>query len=99
VALEERGLLVRVEREINKNTELHPLVRCRFRGLADKDRKAFLFENVTDSKGKKYDMPFLVTGFAGSRAIYATGLQCKVEEINEKWAYGTSHPIESVPVS
>jgi 3-polyprenyl-4-hydroxybenzoate decarboxylase len=32
-ALEERGKLVRVKREINKDTELMPLVRWQFRGL------------------------------------------------------------------
>ena len=30
--LDRRGLLVRVNREINKDTELHPLVRWQFRG-------------------------------------------------------------------
>ena len=97
-ALEEKGLLVRVKRVINKDTELHPLVRCQFRGLQDKDRKAFLFENVIDSKQRTYDMPVLVAGLAGSRAIYATGLQCEVNEINERWEHATAHPIEPVIV-
>ncbi len=30
-ALEQRGMLIRVKRPINKNTELHPLVRWQFR--------------------------------------------------------------------
>ena len=93
-ALEEKGLLVRVKRTINKETELHPLVRCQFRGLPDKERKAFLFENVIDSKQRTYDMPVLVAGLAGSRAIYATGLQCEVNEINDRWEQATAHPVE-----
>lgn len=40
-ALERANKLVRIKREINKDTELMPLVRCQFRGLAQKDRKAF----------------------------------------------------------
>ena len=40
-ALEERGKLVRVKREINKDTELMPLVRWQFRGLDEEQRKAF----------------------------------------------------------
>ena len=45
-ALREAGLLIEVEREINKDTEMHPLVRWQFRGgIAEKDRKAFLFTN------------------------------------------------------
>ncbi|MFC1815345.1 UbiD family decarboxylase, partial [Thermodesulfobacteriota bacterium] len=84
---------------INKNTELHPLVRCQFRGLPDKQRRAFFFENVTDTKGKKYNMPVLVGGLAGSREVYATGLQCEVNEIIDKWDYATANPIESVIVN
>ena len=57
-SLEEKGLLVRVKRPINKDTEMHPLVRWQFRGGVHEDsRKGFLFENVTDSKGRKYDIP------------------------------------------
>ncbi len=52
-ALESREKLVRVKRQINKDTELMPLVRWQFRGLPEQARKAFLFENVIDSKGKK----------------------------------------------
>ena len=47
--LEKRGLLVRIDAPINKDTELHPLVRCQFvGGLAEQDRRAFLFTNVID---------------------------------------------------
>ena len=53
-AVEDNGKLLRVTREINKDTELHPLVRWQFRGLKEEDRKAFLFENVTDAKKRKY---------------------------------------------
>ena len=44
-ALEERGKLLRIKREINKDTELMPLVRWQFRGLDERERKAFLFES------------------------------------------------------
>lgn len=33
--LERNGNLFRIKREINKDTEMHPLVRWEFRGLAD----------------------------------------------------------------
>ena len=52
--LEREGLLIRVARPINKDTELHPLVRWQFRGgIPEPERKAFLFEHVTDSKGRR----------------------------------------------
>jgi 4-hydroxy-3-polyprenylbenzoate decarboxylase len=66
-ALEKAGQLIRVDRPINKDTEMHPLVRWQFRGgLPERERKAFLFTNVIDSKGKHYDIP-VVVGRAGGQ--------------------------------
>ena len=60
-ALEAQGLLFRVNRPINKDTELHPLVRWQFQGgLAEDQRRAFLFTNVTDAAGRRYDIPVAV---------------------------------------
>jgi len=84
-ALEERGKLVRIQRQINKDTELMPLVRWQFRGLEEDQRKAFLFENVVDAKGRKFDMPVSVGTLAASTEIYAMGLMCKPEEIHDIW--------------
>ena len=41
-ALDEHGKLYRIHREINKDTELQPLVRWQFRGLPEEARKGFL---------------------------------------------------------
>ncbi len=84
--LEEQGKLVRIKRPINKDTELMPFVRLQFRGLPEEDRLAFLFENVVDVKGRKYDMPVAVGIIAGSREIYAMGLGCRIEDLRERWA-------------
>ncbi|MEK7354205.1 MAG: UbiD family decarboxylase, partial [Chloroflexota bacterium] len=102
-ALEDKGKLVRIKRPINKDTELHPLVRWQFRGLAEKDRKAFLFENVVDARGKRYDVPVLIACHAASTEVYAIGMGCQTGEIAEKWAQAQLHPIpprlvESGPV-
>ena len=52
-ALRRAELLIEVDREINKDTEMHPLVRWQYRGgIAEADRKAWLFTNVIDSKGR-----------------------------------------------
>src|SRR5437762_1873591 len=57
-ALERRGLVVRVDRPINKDTELHPLARWQFQGgLSEEKRRAFIFTNVTGSDGRKFEMP------------------------------------------
>src|SRR5947208_4843039 len=80
-ALEAAGLVVRVDRPIDKNTELHPLVRWQFTGgLAEDQRRAFLFTNVTDSSGRKYDMPVVVGALAASPRIYSMGMGRPVEE-------------------
>jgi 4-hydroxy-3-polyprenylbenzoate decarboxylase len=93
-ALEEKDLLIRVKRSINKDTELHPLVRLQFRGLPEEKRRAFIFENVTDSKNNNYKIPVLLGGLAASDKIYAIGLQCEPEEIVERWERALSKPIE-----
>jgi 4-hydroxy-3-polyprenylbenzoate decarboxylase len=92
-ALDEAGLLVKIDEQINKDTELMPLVRWQFRGLSEDERRAFMFTNVTDVKGKKYDIPVVVGTLAASRQIYGFGLQCKPEEIVDRWNKAQSHPI------
>ena len=68
--LEASGLLVRIDRPINKDTELHPLVRWQFLGgVPESKRRAFLFSNVTDSKGRHYDIPVVVGALAASPEI------------------------------
>lgn len=93
-ALEANGKLVRIKREINKDTELHPLVRWQYRGLDEPQRKAFLFENVVDVKGKKYGIPVLIANHAASRDVYAIGLMCESDKIMEKWAQAQLHPFK-----
>src|SRR5437588_11009215 len=79
------GKLVRITTPVNKDTELHPLVRLQFRGLPESQRKAFLFENVVDVRGRSYDIPVVVGALAGSAEIYALGMGCKIEEIPSVW--------------
>jgi len=98
-ALERDGFLIRVRRPINKDTELHPLVRWQFRGgIPERDRKAFLFENVVDSTGRQYAMPVVVGALAASRWIYARGLGCEIDGINQKWRAARANPIPPVLV-
>jgi UbiD family decarboxylase len=97
--LEARGLLVRIERPINKDTELHPLVRWQFLGgIPENSRRAFLFTNVVDAKGKRYDMPVVVGALAASPEIYAVGMGRKVEEIGAAWMQAIAEPIPPVAV-
>jgi UbiD family decarboxylase len=93
-ALDKAGLLVTVDRRIDKDTEMHPLVRWQFRGgIEEKDRKAFLFTNVVDAKGRKYDIPVVVGALAANREIYRIGMGCPLDRINETWMRAVANPI------
>jgi len=98
-ALDDCAKLVRIKREINKDTELMPLVRWQFRGLDEAERKAFMFENVVDAKGKRYTMPVSVGTLAATTEIYAIGMMCEPEEIHDRWTQAQLHPVEPVKVT
>src|SRR5688572_23421227 len=91
--LDKAGKLVRVTTPVNKDTELHPLVRLQFRGLPESQRKAFLFENVTDSKGRQYEMPVLIGALAASSEIYSMGIGVPVKEISNTWRKAMAKPL------
>ncbi len=98
--LERNGLLVRIDHPINKDTELHPLVRCQFLGgIHENDRRAFLFTNVVDSAGRRYDIPVVVGALAASPKIYAIGMGRPVEEIGADWLHAIEHPIAPIVVT
>src|ERR1041385_5946305 len=99
-ALERAGLLVRVRRLINKDTEMHPLVRWQYRGgLPEKDWRGFLFENVTGVKGKHYDIPVAVGVMAGSKYIVAVGSDCAADDIANKGQRAFRPPSEPMMVN
>ncbi len=86
LALARAGLLVVVEEPINKDTEMHPLVRWQYRGgIAEPERRAFLFTQPTDSKGRRFDIAVLVAGLAANREVYRVGLGKPLEEIGRTW--------------
>ncbi|MDP6175660.1 MAG: UbiD family decarboxylase, partial [Rhodospirillales bacterium] len=87
-ALRQAGLLREVDRLINKDTEMHPLVRWQYRGSVDEEnRKAWLFTNVTDAKGRSFDLPVLVGGLAANKAVYRLGMGCELDKIPETWIH------------
>jgi len=98
--LEEKGLLVRIDEPIDKDAELHPFVRCQFvGGIAESDRKAFLFTNVVDGKGRRYDMPVVVGALAASPQIYSLGMARPVAEISDAWVEAIANPVKPVSVN
>jgi 4-hydroxy-3-polyprenylbenzoate decarboxylase len=92
--LKKRGLLLEIDRQIDKDAELHPLVRWQFVGGMDEaERKAFLFTNIVDGRGRKYDIPVVVGAIAANRAIYSVGMGAPLSEIQGKWDRAIAHPI------
>jgi len=90
--LERRGLLIRIDEPIDKDTELHPLVRCQFvGGLPEGDRRAFLFTNVVDCTGKKYDIPVVVSrirrGDIGSCVLADAGRSVRGIRDRREWRH------------
>jgi 4-hydroxy-3-polyprenylbenzoate decarboxylase len=98
--LEARGLVTRIDHAIDKDSELHPLVRWQFQGgLAEDQRRAFLFSNVVDGAGRRYDIPVAVGALAASPEIYAVGMGRPVGEIGQAWTHAVAHPIAPVVVA
>jgi 4-hydroxy-3-polyprenylbenzoate decarboxylase len=92
--LRSRGLLQVIDRPIDKDSELHPLVRWQFvGGLDEPERKAFLFTRIVNALGRQYTMPVVVGALAANRAIYSTGMGVPVEQIQAKWDHAIANPV------
>ncbi len=97
--LEKAGLLLTVDRPIDKDSQMHPLVRWQYvGGIEEKDRKAFLFNHVVDGRGRHYPFPVVVGALAASAAVYCLGMQTSAENMQKKWDEATAHPIAPVVV-
>ena len=93
-ALAQAGLLFVVDRPVNKDTEIHPLVRWQYRGgIAEDQRKAFLFTRPTDGAGRNYNGAVLVAGLAGNNAIYRIGFGRSLDDIGGAWRAAIADPI------
>jgi UbiD family decarboxylase len=97
--LRQEGLLLTIDRPIDKDSELHPLVRWQYVGGIEEDaRRAFLFTHVVDARGRRYRFPVVVGAFAGNRRIYCLGMRATPEEVQPRWERAQSDPIAPVIV-
>jgi 4-hydroxy-3-polyprenylbenzoate decarboxylase len=100
LALARERLLVVVDEPINKDTEMHPLVRWQYRGgIAESERKAFLFTQPTDSKGRRFDAAVLVAGLAANRDVYRVGFGKPLDAIGAAWIAALAQPVAPRVVS
>lgn len=94
LALARASQLLVVDEPINKDTEIHPLVRWQYRGgIREEDRRAFLFTQPTDAKGRRFDAAVLVAGLAGNRTIYRIGFGRDLDDIGGAWRAAIDAPI------
>ena len=94
-AAEGIGKLRRISREIDKDTELHPLVRWQFRGLEESARFGFLFEKVKGIDGKHYNGAVASAVVSPCLESYFLALKCEPtrQAIYDKWSNAYRHPI------
>jgi UbiD family decarboxylase len=100
-ALQRAGKLRRIPQTINKDTELHPLVRWQFRGLEESERFAFLFERVSGIHNPRFNGSVAAAVIAPNLETYAIALQCANtrQAMYEKWAEAFHRPISPQQVS
>ena len=93
-ALDAAGLLLTIDAPVNKDTIMHPLVRWQFRGgIAEAERKAFLFTNVVGANGRSYDIPVVIGALAASQDIYRVGMGVPLADIPAKWDAAIAGPV------
>jgi 2,5-furandicarboxylate decarboxylase 1 len=93
-ALEMRGRLHHVKKEVDPGWEVAAVMRRVFQRIPPARRPAMMFERLTGHR-----MP-LVAGILGaSPDVYALALETTVDQIADKWAQAQSHPIPPVRVS
>src|SRR5260370_25573467 len=61
--------------------------------MDEAERRASLFTNIADGRGRKYDIPVVVGAIAANRAIYSVGMGAPLSEIQAKWDHAIAHPI------
>jgi UbiD family decarboxylase len=86
--LERSGKLFRVRQEVDNEWEIAAVTRRVFQRIPEQDRPGLLFERV-----KGFDMPVTVGILGASREVYATALQCKVEDVPDVWAEAQQNPL------
>ena len=98
--LDKAGLLHRIECPINKDTEMHPLVRWQFcGGISQEERRGFLFSSITDGKKRNYPGFKVGVGVLSSNpAIYSIGMNCPESEIGQRWLNAIANPVPVRPV-
>src|SRR2546421_1953367 len=92
--LDRKGLLRRVQAEVDKDWEIAAVVRRVFQRIPTDRRPGLLFENVCG-----FTTPVAVGILGGSPTIYATALDCELDGITPRWQQAQNNPIPPQEVS
>jgi len=87
-ALETRGRLRRITREVDPAWEPACLARWMYQALPEEQRFGLLFERVAG-----YDMPLMAAVLGASRQNYALALEVSPDEIGARWAQALMNPV------
>jgi 4-hydroxy-3-polyprenylbenzoate decarboxylase len=97
--LESEGRLRCISRPIDKDRELHPLVRWQYRGIDEADRFGFLFEHLVDQHGQPCEGRVACSVIAANREMYARALGCDLTAVHARWDQAFRQPIAPTRVS
>ena len=92
-ALDTRGKLHRVKKEVDPGWEVAAVMRRVFQRIPPARRPAMMFERI-----KGHDMPLVAGVLGASPEVYALALETTVDQIADKWAQAQSRPIAPVLV-
>src|SRR5437764_12137968 len=93
-ALEVRGKLHHVKKEVDPGWEVAAFTRRVFQRIPPARRPAVMFERI-----KGHSMPLVAGVLGASPEIYALALETTVDQIANKWSQAQTHPIPPVRVS
>src|SRR6266508_66093 len=91
-ALERMGKLRHIYDPVDKDRELHPLVKWQYRGIDEADRFGFLFEHVNDRDGHPVNGQVASSCIAANRDVYALALGCPPDQVHDRWTQAISNP-------
>ena len=81
--------LFRVQAEVERDWEIAAVTRRVFQRIPERDRPGLVFDHVKGS-----DIPVTVGILGASREVYALALECRVDEIADRWAEAQDNPLE-----
>lgn len=88
-ALENRGKLRHVKKEVDKDKELACIIRWMYQSVPEKDRYGMMFDKI-----KGYNSAVVTGVFGANREVYALAIETTPDNIYQKWSNALVNPIK-----